>query len=102
MYDILAEPLAGLVSHMAADSIYSGKRLYEYSKKNRIVLGCPIKRYRHTKGVRLKRYYFYKSEKGQRIIRKRQTVERLFDRTKDTFGRATTDKGDMTMYHRMF
>ena len=86
MYDILVEPLAGLVSYMAADSIYSGRELYRSSKEKGIVLVCPIRRYRHTKGERLKRYHFFRSRKGQRIIRKRSAIERMFDRTKDTFG----------------
>jgi len=86
MYDILIEALAGLISHVAADSIYSGKESYDSSKEKGIVLVCPIKRYRHTKGQRLKRYCFFKSRNGQRIIRKRAAIERLFDRIKDTFG----------------
>ncbi|MEM3077794.1 MAG: transposase [Candidatus Nitrosotenuis sp.] len=61
-------------------------RLYEYSKKNGIVLVCPIKRCRHTKGERLKRYHLFKSDKGQRIIHKRGAIERQFDRIKDIFG----------------
>ncbi|MBI5145851.1 MAG: transposase, partial [Thaumarchaeota archaeon] len=86
MYDILVEPLAGLVSYVAADSIYSGGEQYDYSESKGIVLVCPIKRYRHTKGERLKRCHFFKSTKGQRIIRRRGAIERLFDRIKDTFG----------------
>lgn len=86
MYDILVEHLAGMVSHVAADSIYSGKEQYDYSEGKGIVLACPIRRYRHTKGERLKRYHFFRSRKGQRIIRKRSAIERMFDRTKDTFG----------------
>ncbi|MFN3654495.1 MAG: transposase [Candidatus Nitrosotenuis sp.] len=83
MYDSLVGPLAGLVRHVAADSIYSGTELYEYSKKNGIVLVCPIKRYRHTKGERLKRYHLFRSRNGQRIICKRSAIERQFDRIKD-------------------
>ncbi|MEM4377593.1 MAG: transposase [Candidatus Nitrosotenuis sp.] len=86
MYGILIEPLAGLVSHMAADSIYSGKDLYDYSEGRGVLLVCPIRRYRHTKGIRLKRHRLFCSRKGQRIIRKRGAIERLFDRIKDTFG----------------
>jgi hypothetical protein len=86
MYDVLVEPLAGLVSCVAADSIYSGAELYDSSQNKGIVLVCPIKRYRHTKGERLRRYHFFRSKKGQRIIRKRGAIERLFDRVKDTFG----------------
>ncbi len=85
MYDILVEPLAGLVNNVAADSIYSGKELYDYSEKKGVVLVCPIKRYRHTKGQRLERHHFFKSKKGQKIIRKRGAIERMFDRTKDTY-----------------
>ena len=85
MYDVLIESLAGLVSYVAADSIYSGKKLYHSSKEKGIVLVCPIKRYRHTKGERLERHHFFRSRKGQRIIRKGGAIERLFDRTKDTY-----------------
>ncbi|MEM3025811.1 MAG: transposase [Candidatus Nitrosotenuis sp.] len=59
MYDVLVAPLAGLVRRVAADSIYSGKELYDYPMKKGIVLACPIKRYRHTTGERLKRYRFF-------------------------------------------
>lgn len=86
MYRALVEPLAGLVWHVAADSIYSGQKLYDYSARKGIVLVCPIKRYRHTKGQRLKRHHLFRSRKGQRIIHKRSAIERTFDRTKDTFG----------------
>ncbi len=102
MYNILVEPLAGLVNNVAADSIYSGKELYDYSgkelydysgkelydysEKKGIILVCPIKMYRHTKGQRLERHHFFRSRKGQKIICKRGAIERLFDRTKDTYG----------------
>ena len=86
MYDVLVGPLAGLVSYVAADSLYSGSEQYDSSKDKGIVLVCPIKRYRHTEGERLKRYYLFRSEEGQRVIRKRSAIERLFDRVKDTFG----------------
>jgi hypothetical protein len=56
MYDVLVEPLACLIQNVAADSIYSAKECYNYSEKSGVVLVCPIKRYRHTKGERLKRY----------------------------------------------
>jgi hypothetical protein len=85
-YDILADPLAGLVPYMATDSLYSSEELYHSSKEKGIVLVCPIRRYRHTKGERLKRHHFFRSKEGQRIIHKRGAIERLFDRTKDTFG----------------
>jgi len=85
MYDILIEPLSGLASYVAADSIYSGKKLHDYSEKKGIILVCPIKRYRHTKGERLKRHHFFMSRKAQRIIRKRGAIERMFDRVKDTY-----------------
>ncbi len=78
------ESLAGLVPYMAADLLYSSE-LYEFSKRPGIVLVCPIKRYRHTKGVRLKRYRFSCSRKGRRL-RRRATIERMFDRMKDTSG----------------
>jgi hypothetical protein len=93
MYEGLVEPLSGLVSHMAADSIYSGKEPYDYSEEKGIVLVCLIRRHRHTKGERLRRYYFYRSKKGQAIIRKRGAIERLFDRIKDTFGMSTIPRG---------
>jgi hypothetical protein len=86
MYDVLVEPIAGLVPYMAADSLYSSEELYQFSKEIGITLVCPIKRYRHTKGIRLKRHHFFRSKKGQGIIRKRNSIERLFDRMKDTFG----------------
>jgi hypothetical protein len=40
----------------------------------------------HTNGERLKRHHFFRSRKGRQIIHKRSAIERLFDRTKDTFG----------------
>lgn len=86
MYGLLVEPLAGIIQHMAADSIYSGKDPYDYSESRGIVLVCPIRRHRHTKGIRLKRHRLFCSRKGQAIIRKRGAIERLFDRVKDTFG----------------
>jgi hypothetical protein len=85
-YDTLTDPLAGLAPYIAADSLYSSEELYHSSKEKGILLVCPIKRYRHTKGVRLKRYHFFCSRKGQKIIRRRNSIERLFDRIKDTFG----------------
>jgi hypothetical protein len=86
MYHTLIDPLAGLVPYMAADSLYSSEELYHTSKEMGVTLVCPIRRHRHTKGVRLKRYHFFRSRKGQGIIRKRGAIERMFDRTKDTFG----------------
>jgi len=86
MFGFLAEPLAGLVPYMAADSIYSSEELYESGKRDyRMILVCPIKRYKHTSGMRLIRHYFFKSDKGQQIIRRRDAIERLFDRVKDMF-----------------
>jgi hypothetical protein len=85
-YDVLIESIAGLIPYVAADSIYSTKETYDSSSKKRIVLVCPIKRYRYTKGERLRHYHFFRSKKGQGIIRKRSAIERLFDRVKDTFG----------------
>lgn len=86
MYEVLIEPLVNLVRHVAADSIYSGRKQYDYSESKGIILVCPIKRYRHTKGERLKRYHLFRSRNGQRVIRKRGAIERMFDRVKDTFG----------------
>jgi hypothetical protein len=85
-YDTLTDPLAGLVPYMVADSLYSSEKLYYSSKEKGITLVCPIKRYRHTKGIRLKRYHFFRSGRGQKIIRRRNSIERMFDRIKDTFG----------------
>lgn len=86
MFDFLAEPLAGMVPYMTADSIYSSEELYESGKRNyRMILVCPIKRYNATSGTRLLRHQFFKSEKGQQIVRQRDAIERLFDRIKDTF-----------------
>lgn len=39
----------------------------------------------YTKGIHLKRYRFFCSRKGQKIIRRRNSIERMFDRIKDTF-----------------
>jgi hypothetical protein len=85
-YDVLVKPLAGLMPYMAADSLYSSEELYYTSKEMGVTLVCPIRRYRHTKGIRLKRYHFFGSKEGQWIIRRRNSIERLFDRMKDTFG----------------
>lgn len=100
-YDILVGPLVGLVLYVAADSLYSGAVLYHYSERNGIVLVCPIKRYRHTNRQRLKRYRIFRSGRGQRVIRKRGAIERLFDRIKDTFGiepLAVVGKYNVTSY----
>jgi hypothetical protein len=35
MYDVLVEPLAGLIQNVAADSIYSGAELYDSSQNKR-------------------------------------------------------------------
>jgi hypothetical protein len=86
MYHTLTGPLAGIIPYMAADSLYSSDDLYHSSREKGIILVCPIKRYRHTKGVRLKRYRFFRSRKGQKIIQMRNSIERMFDRIKDTFG----------------
>lgn len=85
-YDILVEPIAGLVPYLAADSLYSSEEMYHSSKAKGIILVCPIKRYSHTKGIRLKRYRFLHTWNGQRIIRRRNSIERMFDRIKDIFG----------------
>ncbi|MDE1728652.1 MAG: transposase [Thaumarchaeota archaeon] len=43
-YGILIESIAGMISHVVADSIYSTKETYDSSSNKRIVLVCPIGR----------------------------------------------------------
>ena len=88
MYCSLVEPLPNnTVRYVVADLGYDNHKLYDYSKNRGITLVCPIRRYRHTKGKRLKHIQFYKSDSGQQIYKNRSiSVEPLFWCIKDTFG----------------
>jgi hypothetical protein len=86
MYHNVVGSLPDTVRYVVADAGYDDQNLYDFTRQRGARLVCPIRRYRHTKGIRLKRYYLYRSRKGQRTIRKRGAIERQFDRIKDTFG----------------
>ncbi len=86
-YQEIVEPLPGIVRYIVADAGYEDYKLYDYSRQKEIRLVYPIRRYRRTKGERLKLVAFYKSRKGQRIYWNRNvTIEPLFQCIKDTFG----------------
>ncbi len=74
-YDVLIELLAEMVPYMASCSLYSSQELYESSRKQGIILVCPIKRCRHTKEERLKRYRFFRSKKGPEDNSQRSAIE---------------------------
>lgn len=85
-YHSLIEPLQN-VRYVVADAGYDDHKLYDHTRQKGIRLICPIRRYRRTKGERLKLIEFYKSEKGQRIYKNRSiSVEPLFQCIKDAFG----------------
>jgi hypothetical protein len=86
-YHNLVEPLPGSVLYVVADLGYHDHKLYDYSRYRGIQLVCPIRRFRHTKGIRLKMISFYKSRKGQRIYRNRSaSIEPLIQCVKGAFG----------------
>ncbi|MGI0074347.1 MAG: transposase [Nitrosotalea sp.] len=85
MYCSLVESLQA--RYVVADLGYDDHKLYDYSRYRGMRLVCPIRRYRHTKGDRLKMISFYKSRKGQSIYRNRSvSIEPLFECVKNTFG----------------
>jgi hypothetical protein len=87
MYYKLTEDLPVGIGYVVADEGYDDYKLYDYSRQRGIRLVFPIRRYRHTKGERLKMISFYKSRNGRRIYRIRSvSIEPLFECLKDTFG----------------
>lgn len=87
MYRSVIEPLPDAVRYVAADAWYDDQSLYDFTRQRNAVLVCPIRRYRHTRGERLKRARLYRSSTGQRIYRVRSTsIEPLFQCVKDAFG----------------
>lgn len=83
----LVGPLPESVRYVVADLGYHNHKLYDYSRQHGIQLVCPIRRFRHTRGIRLKVISFYKSRRGRRIYRNRSvSIEPLFQCVKDTFG----------------
>jgi IS5 family transposase len=87
MYQDLVEGLPDTVRYIVADAGYEDYKLYDYSRRRGIRLIYPIRRYRRTKGDRLKLVSFYKSSRGQRIYWNRSvSIEPLFQCIKDTFG----------------
>lgn len=87
MYANLIESLPDGIQYVAADAGYDDHNLYDYSRHRGMRLVCPVRRYRHTKGERLKMISFYKSRKGQKIYRNRGvSIEPLFCTIKETFG----------------
>jgi len=65
MYCNRIEPLPNnTVRYVATDLGYDDHKLYDFSKNHGITLVCPIRRYRSTKGKRLKLVQFYKSDAG--------------------------------------
>ena len=87
MYKDLVEELPATVRYIVGDAGYEDYKLYDYSRYRGIRLVYPIRRYRHTKGDRLRLVSFYRSRKGQRIYWNRSvSIEPLFQCIKDTFG----------------
>ena len=87
MYCNLVGSLPGMVQYVVADMGYDDKKLYDYSRQRKITLVCPIRRYRHTKGERLRMIRFYQSRRGKKIYNKRNvSAEPSFQCIKDTFG----------------
>jgi hypothetical protein len=90
IYCQLTEHLPSTIRYVVADEGYDDWKLYDYSRQRGMRLVFPMRRYRHTKGERLKMLSFYKSGKGQRIYRTRSvSIEPLFECIKDTFGVST-------------
>ena len=86
-YQDLIEYLPESVHYVAADLGYRDHKLYDYSRQRGVVLVCPIRRFRHTKGERLKMISFYRSRKGRKIYDARNvSIEPLFQCVKDVFG----------------
>lgn len=87
VYQNLVEKLPDTVRHIVADAGYEDYKLYDYSRQRGIRLVYPIRRYRHTKGERLRLVAFYRSKQGQRIYRNRSvSIEPLFQCIKEIFG----------------
>jgi hypothetical protein len=86
-YRNIVEPLPCDIRYVVADAGYDDWKLYGFTRYRGIHLVCPVRRYHHTKGDRLKLVAFYQSRKGQRVYGNRGvSVEPLFCTIKDTFG----------------
>ncbi len=86
-YCDLVNPFAGLFQYVLCDPEYDDHKLYEYTKKCRMRLVCPVRKFRLTTPARLKLVRFYRSKKGQRIYGDRKiSIEPLFGTLKETFG----------------
>jgi len=84
MYQSVTAPLPEGIRYIIADEGYDDHELYQFSRYRGFDLVCPIRRYRHTKGDRLKLIQFYRSELGQNIYSCRNiSVEPLIEHIKD-------------------
>ena len=87
LYYNLIESLPNETQYVVSDLGYNDHKLCDYSKNRCITLVCPISKYKHAKGKRLKQIQFYKSDSGLQIYQNRSiSVEPLFWCIKDTFG----------------
>jgi DNA-binding transcriptional LysR family regulator len=87
IYRSVIESLPDTVRYVVADAGYDDQNLYDFTRQRNARLVCPIKRYRHTRGERLRLIRFYRSGKGQRIYRRRSpSIEPLIQCVKDAFG----------------
>jgi hypothetical protein len=87
MYRGVIESLPDTVQYVVADAGYDDQTLYDFTHQRGARLICPICRYRHTKGERLKLIKFYRSRTGQKIYRTRSpSIEPLIQCIKDAFG----------------
>ncbi len=75
-----------MVSYVVADKGYDDHKLHDFSRYKGFDLVCPIRRYRHTKGERLKLVQFYRSALGQGLYSWGSvSVEPLIEHIKDVF-----------------
>jgi hypothetical protein len=87
MYRGVIESLPDTVRYVVADAGYDDQNLYDFTRQRGARLVCPIRRYRHTKGERLRLIKFYRSRLGQNIYSTRSpSIEPLIQCVKDAFG----------------
>ena len=86
-YRSLIEHLPDTVRYVTADVGYDDHNLYYFTRQRHARLVCPIRRYRRTKGERLKLIRFNRTRLGRRILHARGvSIEPLFQCVKDAFG----------------
>lgn len=70
---------------LLGDSGFDAQYNYDWCQELGIRLTCPLNMSNKLKGLRLKRYQFYKSKQGQKLYRRRTDIERLNGHLKDLF-----------------